>query len=243
MSWDRVRKFYVDVDAGGGPPLLNGTKSSRVSNAPTFIQADHFPVRIYFRTIIASTEPTNSIALPTDSKMVIAAKSKDNLTSPSLLFFADDFTEVVEGNDTYYGADLDTNTIELNNLLNSKDRANIIVDIEVQDATNAERTTFQFEAVAKKQVYGNESAPSSAIPSSSVSATVSLSASTASGSITDLGLGYTPSQVLLTVSKPAGGANIWATAVDGSLSSDGCDFDLSAAPPTADYKLNAIFVP
>lgn len=62
------------------------------------------------------------------------------------------------------------------------------------------------------------------------------------GTVTGWGLTYDPVGVMLTVSKPAGGHNIFATFVAGSLSRDGFSYTLSGLPDSGSYVLNYLLL-
>jgi len=79
--------------------------------------------------------------------------------------------------------------------------------------------------------------PQSPAAASITSGTLALGAGVDSGSVTGLGLGFTPSRVLLTMSIPAGGDVSFAVVV-GDPTSDGFDFAISPLTPDANYKLH-----
>lgn len=60
------------------------------------------------------------------------------------------------------------------------------------------------------------------------------------GIVTYSALGWTPVAVNFTVTKPAGGLEIFATLVEGTLTATSFQFTLSAATDSADYVLNYI---
>lgn len=62
-------------------------------------------------------------------------------------------------------------------------------------------------------------------------------------SVTGLNLGFTPSQVILTVLKPPGGLNLVATVEDGSITDDGFDISLNGMTNSTDYSVMFIAVP
>lgn len=81
-------------------------------------------------------------------------------------------------------------------------------------------------------------------PITSFSGTMALTNGATSGSVVyGTALSYTPTAANLTVTKPAGGFDIFATIVAGTLSATGFDFTLSAAPDTSTYVLNYIVTP
>lgn len=81
-------------------------------------------------------------------------------------------------------------------------------------------------------------------PVSSYSGVVALANGQLEGSVVyGTALTYTPSACNLTITKPSGGFDIFATLVAGSLTATGFDFTLSASPDTDTYKLNYIVTP
>jgi hypothetical protein len=60
--------------------------------------------------------------------------------------------------------------------------------------------------------------------------------------VSGLGLPSAPAQVLVTVRKPSGGLNLFATVEDASVSASGFTADLSAATDGAGYKLDFLVV-
>lgn len=71
---------------------------------------------------------------------------------------------------------------------------------------------------------------------------LALPSGQASGSVTGLALGFTPVRVMVVIRKPAGGYQIWVSIVDGTLTTDGFDFELSAPPPDSSYILDYIII-
>lgn len=79
----------------------------------------------------------------------------------------------------------------------------------------------------------------SAIP---VSGSLALGNGVESGSVTGLGLSFTPSRVIVSISRPAGALNIWPNDIAGSLTTDGFNFEISGKTDSTSYVLNfAIF--
>lgn len=60
--------------------------------------------------------------------------------------------------------------------------------------------------------------------------------------VTGLDLPSVPVQVLVTVRKPTGGLNLFATVRDGSLATSGFTVDLSAATDASTYKLDYLLI-
>lgn len=58
-----------------------------------------------------------------------------------------------------------------------------------------------------------------------------------SGSVTGLGLGFTPSRVVVSIARPAGGDFIFACVNTGTITTGGFDFELSAATTSTSFVL------
>jgi len=69
-----------------------------------------------------------------------------------------------------------------------------------------------------------------------------IAAGAEGGSVTGLGLSFTPSTAILTVEKPDGGLNLSASLVSGTLSADGFDFTLSGMTDSEGYKLSYLLL-
>jgi hypothetical protein len=63
-----------------------------------------------------------------------------------------------------------------------------------------------------------------------------------SGSVVGLALGWVPTMVFLSVRKDPGGLSILAQALNGSIGSDGFDFELSAATDSVNYVLDYLML-
>ena len=72
--------------------------------------------------------------------------------------------------------------------------------------------------------------------------TQALASGVDSATVSGLALSAAPAQVLVTVRKPTGGLNLFATVRDDSLTTGGFTVDLSAATDAATYKLDYLVV-
>lgn len=68
--------------------------------------------------------------------------------------------------------------------------------------------------------------------------TMALGNGVESGSVTGLGLAFTPTIVLAWITRPAGGLNLTVSPVAGSFSADGFDFELNGLTDGSGYVLN-----
>lgn len=251
-TWERIVAIYLDVDAQGegSSPLLDG-KSSQRGAAPVFVQGDEIPLQIWFRRKASVGEDSESVDLPENFTIVVAAKPTDDLTG-ELLFYADVFVEADVDGETVYSGAVDLNTAEIETALGDLASIPILVDVEIQTAGNAERSTLQFAAVLKRQVYANDdqqptesTPPYPAIGDLVVKHRGTLAIGEAADSVTasGLALGFVPAQVLVSVRKPAAaGDNLFAAIRGDSITADGFTVDLSAAAPAAGYKLDYLII-
>lgn len=167
--WNKEISLYVDADvAEGGAPLLDGKNSSARSALVYFMQGDKLTLNVYFRRRSTSTLTASSaIELPAGYNIVVAAKLAAGMEAATLLFSALDFAAAGAGDDLCYTATLDLNTHEIDAAFAASDATflAIKVDIEVQDAGNTARATFQFDATLKQQAYDGEASPTPGTPS------------------------------------------------------------------------------
>lgn len=254
-EWARFRDFYIDINsAGGTATLLDGVSSSPKGDAEEFVQGDVFACRLFFRLPNTDTSvDAGEVTLPAGSTIVVAAKKVGGLGASSTLFSCTSFVETDGGadEDDYYLGTVDLSGANLQAALDSEESIAVKVDIEVRNAANTERLSFQFDATILKQAYkGDEGAdtdgdPAYPSPERLVLKDCGTQAITNGQdyvTVTGLALDYTPAQVLVSVRKPAGGQNIFATIRDASISDDGFIADLSAAAPAAGYKLDYLCI-
>jgi hypothetical protein len=255
MSWIRVLNLYLDLSAFGRPgtPLLDGLSSSPLPVSTTLIANDKFLLRIWPR----EKQPTQGgsslpLQLPASSQIVFAGKKKGSLSGSTLLFSATGFTEIQDGVDFYYQTILNTQTTELGSAMAALTEESLlsVVDIEVQNSGNTERCTFQFEVAVKQQAYAGEASPSPSSPTypnpsdlvTKNRGTVTVANGVDFHTVTGLALSFVPAQVLVQTRKPAGGANLFATTRDASITADGFTVDLSGQTTAAGYKLDYLLI-
>jgi len=252
----RVYDLYVNVDAPGGADCIldaNGARRS-ASNPVSWILKDVFEVRLHFRRVDATIDAeTTIVEQPASWAIVLAGKDPDavgTLENPTgLVFSATQFVRVDTDDDVYYAATLSLDTAELEAFLDSTaigSYKTVRIDIENQDATNAARLTYQFTARIQQQVYDNETDPVPAVPEypspGAILVKISGSAALTAGQdyvvVSGLGCTSTPTTIIVTVRKPSGGANLWASVVASSITTAGFRADLSANPPASGYFLD-----
>ena len=159
----RVISLYIDITKPGGVAcLLAGKSSSEISAVPSFILGDKFTLALYFRRPSAGIT-TASTAVSISGAVALGAKPTADLESTDLLFSAADFAETDTDDDLHYEAAVDLNTPELLAAMGDEDTLDVTVDIEVRDAGNSERLTFQFAAQVRRQaLIGTEAGPTAA---------------------------------------------------------------------------------
>jgi len=244
--------LYVDVEKPGGAPcLLDEKNSSPLDETLYLMQGDKFGLRVYFRQRGSVGSSSTAVDLPADFSLAIAAKETGDLpTAVTVLFSATAFSAVGADDDRYYSATLDLNTSEIATALGSDEDIAIKVDLEVRNVGNTERTTYRFAATLLMEAYSNEADPTPGTPTypaanlvvAKYMGPVAIDAAADSVAVTGLALSFVPAAVLVSVRKPAGGDNIWATVRDATLAADGFTADLSAAPGTAGYKLDYLLI-
>lgn len=147
---------------------MDGKNSSPLNVTPTFIEADKFPLLLYFRKRSASTGAASAAQeLDPTNNIIFACKKTSAITGTTLLFSATGFTKIGSGDDLYYQAMLNLYTPELTAAMTTVVAPYTLpvrIDIEIQNADNTARSTFQFDALIKKHVYAGESNPVPAAP-------------------------------------------------------------------------------
>lgn len=260
LTLARVYDLYINVDAPGGAScLLDASGAPRSAGNPVqWIVKDVFDVRIHFRRIAQTLDAAVEVVeQPASWAIVLAGKDPTvagTIETPAgLVFSASMFARVDTDDDVYYVAKLSLDTDELADALEevaSGSTKTIRVDIENQDATNAARLTYQFPVSIRQQVYDGETDPVPAVPQYpspgailvKICGTTPLAMDQDYVEVTGLGCTAVPQIVLCTVRKPSGGANLWVTVVETSVTADGFRADLSGAPPAAGYYLNYFVV-
>ena len=165
MIWDRVGSLYIDVDAMGGNPLLDGKTNAALTVTPTFIQGDAFLIRLYFRRKSANTGGASAaIEQNVSDNIVLAGKATAQIAASELLFSVSSFETGGAGDDLCYQGILSLDSAAMRSAMSSVSSLPVTIDVEVQNTDNTERATFQFAAIIKKQAYNNESTPTPAAP-------------------------------------------------------------------------------
>lgn len=261
MSFARVINHYLNLDAQGNP-LVSGINNISPRSTPTYVQGDTVLVRIWPLTETGqATAPLATARLAAGSELVIAAKAAANLGATSLLFsalaFAERNTEVDNSGAWYYEAELELNTTDLNTaiaaLSSTATSLALKVDIEIQNADNSERITYQFDAAAIRQVYAGEASP---VPGTPVyphprtlmvrgvgkSVDVAEGATEVTVDYSSLSLDGLPTAILATFVSPNAPRTVISASVVAGWTATAATVILSAAAP-AGARLSVLIVP
>jgi hypothetical protein len=250
MSFNLEQDLFIDIDAPGGAAcLLDGKSSNGLQNSPTYIQADCFPLHLYFRARNGAGTPSDNIDLATLNILLGAMVAP---ADASEIFSANSFVSGVDADgDTYYAAALNLDTTELATALSGKKSITATVTLEIENPDNSARLSYQFQVTIQATTSGATS-PTPATPAypapsllvTKIRGTVALTSGASVIAVTGLNLPSVPAQVLLTIRKPTAGAdNVPIGGVaDDSLSVDGFSVALTAAVPTSGYKLDYLVI-
>lgn len=262
MSFSRVINLYLNLDANAGNPLVSGLSNKEVRATPQFIQGDTALVRIWPRTETGSaTSPLETARLATGTNPVLAGKSSAALSAATLLFSALTWTEyntlAEDAGDWYYEAELNLNTTELDAAITalSGTATSLAVkcDIELQNADNTQRLTFQFDGSVLRQVYDGEADPTPGTPSYPLPATLLLTTNLATATvtsgeatvdfdITDAGLAASPDLCIpFGIQKPNHAADNIGILCAFPVNATTLRAYLTAAPTEAGYKATILF--
>lgn len=162
-----ILDLFLNLDAASGNNAAlfeNDTSSQRKSGRLSLIAADLLNLRVWpMRPGINVAAAPTSEALAAGTVMAMAARPASNPNTGDVLFFA---TLTPAAGEDYWEGDLNLNTTAiLDTLTGSTTQIIALVDIELQNAGNTERVTYQFEAVIKAQaLHGDEGVPADAEP-------------------------------------------------------------------------------
>jgi hypothetical protein len=144
-------------------PLLSGTSSTPVTAPLTWVQDDDFELRVYFRKRGSLQTTSSSLQLAAGLSMVLGAKLKvgSQIQGP-LLVFQDTWTKVTDGDEVYYKASINLDTIEMDAATGSDPSAPVTVQVDIELGN---RKTYKFDVTIVPQAYGGEGAPTPALGS------------------------------------------------------------------------------
>ncbi len=162
------RYFDVFLDSSRGPaaPLLAGATSTSTAAAVVWILRDDFTLRVRILKR-GSTELTSltAIAIEAGDTILVGGRAANDPDADGFLFSAVDFTEIHEGADAEdgyrYEAALDLNTVPLIAAVTATTdgRLAVVVTVQIRNAANTSRLSFQFPATIRSGVTGGEGAP------------------------------------------------------------------------------------
>lgn len=167
MEWDRYVEFVINLAAKGTDTLVRSISSLTTAKAD-IVQNDEFPVRLRFALPTnVSTSPLEVVRLAPGSVIVFTGKDAANLSAGDLLYYLDEFEEGLDESGYFYTGILNTNTDEALAAftgLGSKSSLAVTNEVEIQNAGNTQRTSFQHSSIFRRQVYNGEAAPTPAPP-------------------------------------------------------------------------------
>jgi len=170
MAWDRYLEIIINLSERGANTALASQSGLTALRQADFVQNDAFPLRLIFVQETGNpSAPVEVVRLEPGSTIVFSGKLASVLGGSTLLYYSDAFEE--QGNDEagwYYIADLDTNTEEVaaafTALSSTKTTIATVNEVEIQNADNTQRTSFQHACLLRRQVYNGEGAPDPAGP-------------------------------------------------------------------------------
>ncbi len=171
MAWDRYIQIVVNLSARGSDTALQSVTGKTPLRTSDFVQADTFPLRLVFvQETGNSSDPLEIVQLEPGSVIVFSGKLASALGGGTLLYYADAFEESVDADGKYfYTGALNTNTAEtraaFEALAATKSTLSVINEVEIQNADNTARTSFQHAGILRRQVYNGEGTPAAAAPS------------------------------------------------------------------------------
>jgi hypothetical protein len=172
MSWSRTFELVLNLSTRQGSPLAAGRTDATPVESVTWYARDRFTLRIIpVERSASATSPTVRTRLAPGSVIVVKGNAKPTPGADPCLYNAVAFTEIEDPDDIgqyYYEATLDLNTNEGNAAVDAlvapQDALECLFDVEIQDAANTERNTFQFRAFVKKDVVRNQGTPTPGSP-------------------------------------------------------------------------------
>lgn len=158
MNFLRTIDIYIDVDAYGTTPILTYNSGQAVANSNnlSWVASDVVTLNLHFMRLDSTWEAQRLVG----STIILAGKSTPD---GEALFACTSFTEASASEGYYYYDTLSLHTTALSAAMGTSDSLEVHVDLELQDATNTYRQTFQWDVDILKQYYlGTEGLPASA---------------------------------------------------------------------------------
>ena len=243
MSLTPIYQMIIDADAPGGVfPLL--TAEGATAPSPKFVAGDHFDLFLQFARRPAALGGDLTYLALSGSWSIMVGMRASRLASSSLLASAVDFGVSGDG----YMAALSLNTTEMLAVFATTATPQTIwMDIEIADAGNTRRVTYQFAVSINPQAYmAGETDPTPAEPEYPAPGAIPVRMV---GSV-DISPGATSVDIdvsadrdyvpVCVVRLPADGDLAIFVTCTHSLDRDGFTAVLSAAPEKEGYKLDYI---
>jgi hypothetical protein len=167
--WDRYLELVVNLAARGASTLTTSISGLTPLATTDIVQNDDFPLRLRFvLPTNDSANPAEVVELADDAVIVFSGKDASALSGSSLLYYCDSFVAGSDDNGPYYQGILNTNTTEVAAafaaLSSAKATISVINEIEVQNADNTQRTSFQHACILRRQVFNGEATPTPGTP-------------------------------------------------------------------------------
>lgn len=157
MPWDRTIQFVLEVYSSYGKTLLAGPADSSVRNdLPTLVLGDEMPVEVRF--VERLTDGTLALADPgATAEVILSARPAGAPSGSDLLCMA----TLTRASEAVWTGTLDLNTAEAAaHLIAAPAGAKtILMEAEVRSSGNADRTSLQWDAILRPQVYENQDTP------------------------------------------------------------------------------------
>lgn len=242
MSIGRTAEIYLNAAQWGGSfPLLNADGST--ARIPEFIACDVFELSLRWLSLPSAIRGAPTVeALPGSWAIVFAIKAARD--DSDILASASSFSLVTGDGDTRYTATLSLDTDPA--IPVGTTPLNVWCDVEVSNAGNTERLTWQFQAVINPQTYNGESSPTpaepaypapGAIPVRCVGSVAIPAGSSAVACLLDSSRDVIP---VCTVRKPSAEADDIFVLSTYGLSAAGFTCTLSSPTPSGGYYLDYI---
>lgn len=256
MPWDRAIDLYVNVGSTPEFVLLASKASLQPAERPVLVSGDKHLLRVWLLQSSGAGVAPAIQTLAAGEAMVVAGKV--NAAAAALLFSATGFVEVDDGSGRHYEAQLDLTPNALRDAFGEDSALVCTVDVEVQNSTNSQRRTRQFQVRVNKGVYTNEATPTPAEPAYPAASalltggvdTANLKRGTknlAAGNYQSVAVAFTtgfatpPTTVVAWLMKKAGAAAFRVDVNWDDIDEDGFTVDLGDAVPDdaalGDYRI------
>lgn len=167
MAFALLFEIFIRKSKGCDNPLIASKSDASPRDTIKWIPGDHFKVRVHLLDEpVQPQQPFVGARIDSGNQLVLNGKNPEDLTGDSY-FSATGFTEVESGGEYYYEADLDLNVEAFITAAEEGNggQANVLAELQVQDAGNTKRLSYEFPVIGKARVYqGTEGVPTSGDP-------------------------------------------------------------------------------